>query len=133
LGNPGKKKRGLSVLVATQDEDFREMLLAIAKENEYPITIADSCKDALQILLGNEFDLLVLDPNLKELTGLEIIHLIKKICPNTPMIVMSDETTFETGVTIAQAGVYFRLGKPINARITKELVESVAKRLEFDT
>lgn len=79
----------------------------------------------LRYLLESEFDLIILDPDIKELSGLELIPCIKKVRPDIPMIVTSDESSYETGVKIAQEGVYFRMGKLLDNEITNEVLRSV--------
>ncbi|MFQ5825351.1 MAG: response regulator [bacterium] len=118
----------LSVLLATRDDPLKEKVLEILNEKDYPVIVVNSCRNAIQYMLDYEFDLVIFDPDLRELDGLGTIQLIKKYRPQIPIIVTSDHTSFETGVKIANVGVYFRMGKPIDEQITKELIQSVEKK-----
>jgi hypothetical protein len=44
------------------------------------------------------------------------------------MIVIADDSSFETDVIIATTGVYYRLGKSLHEQITKRLIREVEKR-----
>ncbi len=118
----------LTVLLASQDIFFKDQILDILHEQEYPVVVVDSCYKALKYSLENNFDCIVFDPDLKEMNGAETAKLIKHFRPKTPLITVSDEQSYATGVQIAEMGVYFRLGKPVNKAIAKELVKTVQKK-----
>lgn len=118
----------LTVLLATQDGSLKDRVLAILEEYHCPVAIVDNCIDALERLLDYDFDFVIFDPELKDLTGYDTVQLIKRIRPETPLVVFADDSSFETGVKIAKAGVYFRMDKSINANITKQLIQSLEQR-----
>jgi len=49
------------------------------------------------------------------------MQLIKKIRPKLPLIVLSEAISYESEVKIAKLGVHFRLNKPLDQEVTKEL------------
>jgi two-component system, NarL family, nitrate/nitrite response regulator NarL len=55
---------------------------------------ANSAEQALEFLKTNKVDLLITDFNLPGMDGLSLVRLVKKICPDTKIIVLSmhDET-----------------------------------------
>jgi DNA-binding NtrC family response regulator len=118
----------LSVLVATEDEAIQKQVLSVLKKRKYPVVVAHNCQQALEYLLDRDFDVVIFDPSIKELDGSDAIKLIKRLRPQIPLVVLADETSYESSVKIAQAGVYFRLFKPLDAEITKELMESLEER-----
>ncbi|MFQ5865377.1 MAG: response regulator [bacterium] len=120
----------LTVLLATRDNLLKEKVLEILNEKDYPVVVVNSCRNAIQYMLDYEFDLVIFDPDLRELDGLGTIQLIKRYRPKVPIVVTSDHTSYETGVKIARVGVYFRMGKPIDEQITKELIQSVEKKIK---
>ena len=125
----GKPKEKLSVLLATRDDHLKEALLDILGKNDYPVVAVDSCAAALHYVLENKFDLILFDLDLKELNGLDALQLIKKLRPQKPMIVISDDSSYESGVKIAKVGVYYSMEKPIDAQATQELIKSVEKKM----
>ncbi|MFQ5707193.1 MAG: response regulator [bacterium] len=124
----GKQNGTLVVLVASTDEYFKERVLKVLNQKKHLVTIVNSCRKALEYILERKFDLIIYDPDIRGLDGANAVKLIKKIRPNTPLIVASNEKSSETGVQIAELGVYFRLGKPIDEKITQELVHAVEQR-----
>ncbi|MFQ5706620.1 MAG: response regulator [bacterium] len=125
-----KEKEKLTVLLATDDEEFEESLLEILDENKYAVVVERSYPSAFHYLLNHEIDLLIFDPTLEELGGLCTLQFIKEIRPKIPIVVITDESSYDAGAAIARIGAYFRLGKPIDMQIAEEVVKSVARQLD---
>lgn len=117
--------KDFSILLATSDDLTKERLVDILSKRNYHFEVVDSYTGAIEILMDHNFDLVIFDPALKAMTGHEALKLIKKIHPKTPIIVTSDEKSYEAETKIASIGVYFRLGKPVDEKITRELVRNL--------
>ena len=119
----------IKILLATRDHAFEKSLADVLHPCQYPMLVVRSCREALEYLLDNEIDLVVIDPDLGALDGVDTIELVKKLCPRLPVIVVSEDDSYETSARIAKAGVYFSMAKPIDRKITEELMRSVGKRV----
>jgi len=117
----------LRVLLVTGDEGLKERLLDILRKKGYKAACVDSCEKALEHLFEYDSDLIIFDPDVKELEGTDVLPVIKKIQSNTPVIVVSDNSTHEADVKVAKAGVYFRLGKAFDDQIINQLLTIVEK------
>ncbi|MFQ5769949.1 MAG: response regulator [bacterium] len=129
MGKKQKSKERLTILLATSDNYLKDKLLSVLSDKDFPVEVVNTCKEVFETLVDYNFDVVIFDPEIGKLEELDAVQLIKKIRPKTPIIVVSDETSYETGVKIAEMGVYFRMGKPINEKITKELMKNVEKKL----
>ena len=125
-----KKSAELSVLVATSDGNIQTKILEVLDKKKYTTVVANNCKQTLEKILHQEFDAVILDPELNILDGSDSIELIKKMRPKIHMIVFSDDSSYETGVKIAKAGVYFRLLKPVDEQVTTELIDSLEEKVK---
>ncbi|MFQ5708792.1 MAG: response regulator [bacterium] len=130
MKKPKKSKMRFTALLATGDQSSRDELVKLLEQHKFQVTVVDSCKRALEHLLDHTFDVVIFDPEIAELRGSDALQLFKKIRPETPIIVTSDEKSYDTEVKIARTGVYFRLAKPIDATITKELMRSLENRIK---
>jgi len=117
-----------TVLLATQDAFFRTHVLQVLQDHGCPVVVVGTCYEALCYVLQQEFDCIIIDPEIKEMDGAETAKLIRNNYPQVPLIVASDERSFERGVQIAELGVYFRLGKPADENTTKEIVKSLIEK-----
>lgn len=123
------KKKTFAVLLATGDDFTKERLIEILDRKVYQVVHVDSCKKALEYLLNHDFDAVIFDPEIEALRGVDAVHVIKKISPQLPTIVFSTEESYETEVKLAELGVHFRLGKPIDENITKELFRNLETKI----
>ena len=119
----------LRVLVASKDELLLESMRDILEGKQCSQVVVHSCKEALEYLLECEVDLVVMDPDLTAIDGVGTIELAKKLRPQIPIIVFSEDESYETTAKLARVGVYFRGAKPIIVDVTNELVKSVKKKL----
>ena len=124
----GKKKNKFTVLLATSNST-KEKLIAILDKNVYQVKYSENYKKALEFLLQYEFDAIIVDPDIEELKGPDGVQIIKKINPQIPIIVVSGKKSYETDVRIAKLGVYYRLGKPMDEKITKKLLDNLVAKI----
>ncbi len=102
------------ILLASNDNSFvkklQETLRHLTKDI---ITISDS-----EILLSlifdkpSGFDFLILDNDLVGLEGHDVLPIIKKVRPKTPIIFVGQKFGFDVDMKIASSGVTARLIKP---------------------
>lgn len=56
---------------------------------EVEVTEATDGRQAIQLLMDRRFDLVMLDLNLPDRSGLEVLHEAQRLCPKTPVLVLS--------------------------------------------
>jgi len=77
-------------------------------DEPYHLLFAESGKDALKILAENEVHVLVTDIRMPEMTGLELLKLVKEQYPQIVRIVLSGYTQVTTLLTAINQGEIFR-------------------------
>ena len=124
----GKRKNKFTVLLAVSNAT-KEQLLSTLDKDSYQVEYADNYAQALESLLQHDFDIIIIDPDIGELKGPDGIRVVKRMNPEKPIIVVSGEKTYETEVSIAKLGVYYRLGKPTDEQITKNLLDNLVAKM----
>jgi len=71
--NTGKRK----VLIADDDDDSRVMLAFLLEEEGWEVQEAKNGKEALEKILKEQPDLLILDNRMPELTGVEVYQQLQ--------------------------------------------------------
>ena len=119
----------LSIMLATRDDSLVDRLTDVLGPSYDLRAVVGSCRETLEFLVDNDIDLIMFDPDLKKLDGLDLLQIIKKMHPEISMVVISDDASYETGVKIAKAGVVYNMPKPIDDNTTRQVVKSVAEKI----
>src|ERR1041385_3761238 len=115
-----------NVLLVDDDRDIREVLSTILSDT-YEVTEAKSGADLKQAFTLPQPDVMLLDIKLPDADGLDLLPLIKKQWPDTEVIVLTGNATFEAAVEATKRGAYHFLNKPFD---TQGLLVTVERALE---
>ena len=77
------------VLVAEADAACRENFAALLRREGYEVAAAKTGTKALELLRGAEFDLALLDSELPDLRGLDLLNAALKLRPETPFALLA--------------------------------------------
>ncbi len=102
-----------TVLFVDDDEAILQSLKRGLLDEPYNKLFAKSCKEALEILRREEVHVIVTDMRMPEMTGLELLRIIKKEYPHIIGIVLSGyilDTTLQTAVE--QKEIFTLIPKP---------------------
>ena len=118
---------GYNVLIATNDIGVGDFILPYFSKYGYQSTILNRAAEIILTIMDVDYDLIVLDLDLADLSGAEIIPILKKLRPNVPIIILSNGENFKQGGEIVQNGVVCRLQKPLTAIDIESIVKVVEK------
>lgn len=122
-----------SVLILDDDADFNSLLTDIFEQADYIVTSLTDPLEAVDVFRETEYDLVVTDHKMPEMTGAEFMKVIKKVRPEVPVIMVSGYLENDTIRELISEGVGGVFLKPLNIfsllERTKELIEE-ARKLE---
>ncbi|MBI1977637.1 MAG: sigma-54-dependent Fis family transcriptional regulator, partial [Candidatus Omnitrophica bacterium] len=105
---------GSSILVVEDEKNTREGLGQFLEGLDYDVSVAANGKEALTLLKAENPDIILSDLKMPEMDGLTLLHEIKRIKPDTIVIMFTAYGTVENAVQAMKAGAYYYLTKPIN-------------------
>lgn len=97
---------------------------------ERTVVLADSIAQAQQKLTGTQFDLLILDINLPDGSGLELLRTLRTQGDTTPTILLTANDLELDEVTGLEAGADDYITKPFDLREVIARVKSILRRFE---
>ncbi len=115
------------ILVVEKERVFRDVLCAALLKADHTVIGVSCGKKALQKIQSSLFDLLIIDLNLPDITGMEVINNAHEINKNTIIIIIAAKDTLETAINAMEGSAYYFLQKPFSV---KELRIKVSKALE---
>lgn len=97
---------------------------ALKREN-YEIYDAERGKEALSIINKTELDLIILDIDLPDISGLEVLEELRKTNKEIPVIILTAYGIKDYVIKAASKGVNFYLVKPVELAFLRKRVEDV--------
>ncbi len=112
-----------TILVAEDEEKMRR-ILEVNLQDEYRVLLAKDGEEALHMIKENEVNLLLTDMRMPEKDGLSLLHEVKRLRPEIPVVLITAYGTIESAVNAMKEGAADYLLKPIKM----EEVELVIQR-----
>jgi DNA-binding response OmpR family regulator len=123
-----KKNQRFNILVVEDESFSREGLVRVLRNN-YEVESACTGKEALSFINSITFDLVLLDINLPDANGIELLKIIKKAQPNADVIMTTGIDKIDTAVTAIKFGALNYMIKPLHfSMLTKIIQERKVKR-----
>jgi CheY-like chemotaxis protein len=113
------------ILIADDQVDQLNAVVALLGNVEYTIEVAYSGSDALNMLLNNSFDLSLLDMHMPGLTGLEVLDYLNQVGNVVPSILMTGKPSRDIELAALELGVITMLRKPIPAELLRLTVNQI--------
>jgi two-component system response regulator AtoC len=111
------------ILIVDDEPFICENLTRILEEERYHTLVAQSGQRALECLREEAVDLVFLDLNLPDVSGLEVLKQIKEWVPELLVIVITGYASVESAVEALKIGAYDYIKKPFKADVIKLIVK----------
>ncbi len=117
-----------TILIVDDEEFIRLSLEQILSEENYHVILNESGAAALKTIKDEEIDLVLLDLNLPDMSGIDILKQIRNLQPEILTIIMTGFASVESAVEAIKLGAYDYIKKPFKADaiklITKLAIET---------
>lgn len=110
------------ILVVEDDSFFREVFTDLLKEEGYGVDVAASGEEALEMIGVGNYELVVTDLIMKDVSGLDILSAVKRQDPAVNVIMVTGHANLETAVFALKNGAADYLVKPVNHDEFKHIV-----------
>ena len=116
------------ILVVDDEPAQLELAGGFLKKRGFETVLAESGEKALRSFCDQSFDLVLTDQKMAAMSGLELVHAVRALNPETAVIVMTAYGTIETAVSAIKAGAADYLTKPLNLDELLYRIEQVRER-----
>lgn len=116
-----------TIFIVDDDGDFVALLTEILTQAGYEVVSSTQPKEALRTLEGRNFDMIVLDQRMGEMTGSEFLEKLRQRDNTTPVIVVSgylENASAQEFINRGVSGIFF---KPLNIFALLKRVEEIFK------
>ncbi|MHB1099420.1 MAG: chemotaxis response regulator CheY [Burkholderiales bacterium] len=122
----------LKILVVDDFSTMRRIIRNLLKELGFPnVTEAEDGMDALKKLQGGNFEFVVSDWNMPNMSGIELLRAIRKdpTLKHLPVLMVTAEAKKENIIEAAQAGASGYVVKPFTAAVLDEKLSKIFKTM----
>jgi DNA-binding response OmpR family regulator len=116
----------MRILIVEDEQGIAAFLKQGLEEEAFAIDVANDGKTGLDLALSGAYDLLLLDWMLPGLSGIEICRQVKKVFPETPIILLTAKDTLDETIFGLQSGANDYIKKPFHF---EELLERIKVQL----
>jgi len=117
-----------SVLIVDDEKNILSTLSRALRVEDFDVDVAGSGSIALEKTRTRAYDALLIDVQLPDIDGIEVLRRLREGKNDVPVIVMSGHGTIDTAVQATRLGAHDFLEKPIG---TERLLLSLERTLDF--
>jgi len=103
-----------NVLIVDDEKNIRQGLGKALEMDGHNIFLAEDGQEALDLIHGEEIDLIIADLKMPRLSGQELLRRVVDSWPTIPVIILTGHGTIETAVQAMRDGAFDFLTKPVN-------------------
>lgn len=119
----------LNVLIADDEPELRSYLKTIIssefRELKFNFNEAENGKVAIDLVHGNNYDLILMDVRMPELDGINALKLIKEQNSEVFIVIMTAHSNLKDAVDAIKYGAYDYLEKPVGKENLSEIINKV--------
>jgi len=110
------------IMVVDDRWGIRRLLSEVLQDVGYQVITASSGRDALELVKEHAVDLILLDMKMSGMDGLETLTLLKKVCPQTIVLIMTAYEEVEGLKEASRRGAAGYISKPFDINDIKSLI-----------
>ena len=123
--------KSIQLLIVDDDEDMREDLARLFRNQNHEVTAAVSGEDALNKAAHARFDVALLDLHLPGISGIDVLAKLKEQQPELEALMLTAHSSIETAVEAMRRGAYDYLTKPFRAADLEIHVQKAFEKVQL--
>lgn len=122
-------KQGKNILVIDDEEMIRELLQDTFEKEKYNVDTAEDGDHAFNMINSNNYNLVITDIRLPDISGMEILEKIKTKFPDLGVVMITAYGSIKSAVKAMKDGAFDYITKPFEI---DEITIIVKKYFEFE-
>jgi len=121
----------LQILVVDDDKRILSLLKSLLAEENDSVTTCHNGLDAIQICRERKFDIVITDLMMPGANGIDVLREVRKIYPDTLVLLITGFASIETAVQAIREGAYDYITKPFKLEEIKIVVRNAGERIRL--
>jgi two-component system response regulator PilR (NtrC family) len=119
------------ILIIDDEKSVLDMLNVVFKKEGYRVKKSLSAQKALELIDGEDFDLIISDIRLPQISGMELLRKIKEKKPEIPVVMITAFGTIKQAVEALKAGAIDYVVKPFDVEELKIIVSQGLEKIKL--
>lgn len=128
---PDSSPRPLSILFADDEPSLQELMRLELPEMGHRVTVCPDGQTAITALEEGSYDLLLVDLDMPQKNGIQVIERARQINPSIDAVVLTGKSSLETAIQALRFGATDYLTKPCKLNDLRVLLERIAQHREL--
>ncbi|MBI4390231.1 MAG: sigma-54-dependent Fis family transcriptional regulator [Nitrospinae bacterium] len=117
-----------AILVVDNEKSMCDFLSIMLEKEGYRVTTANGGEAAANLIRENVFDAVITDIKMPRSNGIDVLEAVKKVSPNTPVVMMTAYASHETAVEAMKKGAYDYISKPFKIEDLQLIVKNAVEK-----
>ncbi len=113
-----------SILIVDDEKTAVENLAHVCRKEGYQVTTRTTGMGAIDALEKNRFDVVLSDLQMEKINGMDILHRVKTLSPETAVVLITGYATLDSAVEAMKAGAFHYIAKPFRLDEVREVVRN---------
>ncbi len=125
-----KGSQGAQILLVDNERDFVEVYADILRAWGYTVTTTTSAAQAIQLVGGADFDLVITDIWMPGMNGIDLLKTLKQMRSTLPVIVVTGYSSVQTAIQAmkAEAADYLTKSQFLKSEARERIERTLMKR-----
>src|SRR5262245_29672208 len=114
------------VLIVDDDDSMRRVLSRVLRRRGLAIAEAAGGPEAIDLLDSGTVDVVISDLVMPDMSGIQLLQLVKDRQPDTPVLLLTAEPELATAVKAVEFGAFEYLTKPVDVeKLSASVVRAI--------
>ena len=129
--HPSGSGRPCKLLIVDDDQDMLSVLKGLFLQEGYHVETCPNGKEAISKCQAATFDIVVTDIIMPGASGLDVLQEVKRMRPETLVILITGFASLETAIKAIREGAYDYITKPFKLEQLKIAVRNAAEKVSL--
>ncbi len=105
------------VLVVDDEQETCDLLEMALVRHGFKVTTSSNAQRALELVAAQDFDVVLTDLSMPEMSGLDLCERVLGTRPHMPVVVITGQGSLETAIGAIRVGAYDFITKPVDPKL----------------
>ena len=121
------------ILIIDDERIALRNLEHVMKKEGYDVTATQSGPNALKILEGEQFDVVLTDLRMEKVDGMQILKKTRELYPDTEIVMITGYATLDSAVESMKHGAFYYIAKPFKLEEVRKVVQEAVHKVRLKT